>query len=89
MRMDASNQTVFLDAAFTPLYTNSEAESARAVLRKFQEAVITIIAQDEEQRFWKHLLPTFAELSFVEPQGKLLSVRCSSRRETCADSFTN
>ena len=61
IRMDVSNQTVFLDAAFIPLCAGSGLGSVQAVLRTCQEDVMMIQMQDEEQRFWKHLLPTYAE----------------------------
>jgi hypothetical protein len=55
VRADVSNQSVLIDAALIPIHDGMEREHNLFI------GAVTLRVQDEEARFWKHLLPAFAE----------------------------
>ncbi|KAH4179419.1 MYND-type zinc finger protein samB [Parastagonospora nodorum] len=61
VRMDVSNQTVFLDAAIIQLHAKTGPEIARSTSSLYGQTVIVLTADKNEVPFWLHLLPTFAE----------------------------
>jgi len=61
IRMDLSNQTVFLDAAVIPMLNTLAKECTAAVEGLADTDMVTFIVSDQEALFWKHLLPAFAE----------------------------
>ncbi|KAI4710068.1 hypothetical protein J4E89_005300 [Alternaria sp. Ai002NY15] len=61
IRMDLSNQTVFLDAAVIPMLNTLPKECRAAVEEIADTDMVTLKVSDQEALFWKHLLPAFAE----------------------------
>lgn len=61
VRMDVSNQTVFLDAAIIPLHAKTGADVARSMSSLYGQNLVVLTADKNEVPFWLHLLPTFAE----------------------------
>ncbi|KAF1944977.1 hypothetical protein EJ02DRAFT_509908 [Clathrospora elynae] len=61
VRMDVSNQTVFIDAAFIPFHSGPEMKRVGALLGTRSEGVVGIKMKDDEVAFWKYILPAFAE----------------------------
>lgn len=61
VRMDVSNQTVFLDAAIIPIHAKTDPDVAQSMLSLSVQNVVVLTADKNEVPFWLHLLPTFAE----------------------------
>jgi hypothetical protein len=62
VRMDVSNQTVFLDAAIIPCYPETSTDIDRIVLCTMcDQKIVPLEIEPREIRFWFHLLPTFVE----------------------------
>jgi len=61
IRMDLSNQTVFLDAAVISMLNILPKECTAAVEGLADADMVTFKVSDQEALFWKHLLPAFAE----------------------------
>jgi hypothetical protein len=61
IRMDLSNQTVFLDAASIPILKILPTGFLAAMEKIPQTGAVTFKASAQEALFWKHLLPAFAE----------------------------
>ncbi|KAI8932270.1 hypothetical protein NX059_010471 [Plenodomus lindquistii] len=61
VRMDVSNQTTLLDAAFFPHQGGPEILTVDNILQGRGKTYIGIKVQKDEASFWKHLLPAFAE----------------------------
>lgn len=61
LRMDVSNQTVFLDAAAVLVHSGIEAEYHKYT-DKYSKVDYCVVNLDEDETpFWKYLLPMFAE----------------------------
>ncbi|KAI4676515.1 uncharacterized protein J4E88_007433 [Alternaria novae-zelandiae] len=61
IRMDLSNQTVFLDAAVIAMLNTLPKECTAAVEGLADMDMVGFKVSDQEALFWKHLLPAFAE----------------------------
>ncbi|KAF1967994.1 hypothetical protein BU23DRAFT_602460 [Bimuria novae-zelandiae CBS 107.79] len=61
LRMDLSNQTVFLDAAVVLLHSGNEAGYQNTVQKFWKMPSVVVQIDDDEAPFWKQLLPLFAE----------------------------
>jgi hypothetical protein len=61
VRMDVSNQSVLMDAALVPFPLGKEMMQLAFLLAKQGENVGEIYSDEDEVKFWKHLLPAFAE----------------------------
>lgn len=61
IRMDLSNQTIFLDAAAISSHSTAP-EIADKISKAFKgEKVVDVKLEVDHERFWRHLLPAFAE----------------------------
>ncbi|KAI4672937.1 uncharacterized protein J4E78_001440 [Alternaria triticimaculans] len=61
VRMDLSNQTLLVDAAYVPFHTSADMAPLAAVLAARRDDAVGIKMKEDEVAFWKHLLPGFAE----------------------------
>jgi hypothetical protein len=61
VRLDVANQSVLIDAAVVPFYAGPELEHIRMLLAMCSEKEMGMKLEYKEARFWKHLLPAFAE----------------------------
>jgi hypothetical protein len=61
VRMDVSNQTVFLDVAIVPYFPSTDKDIGTALTTMEDTKFVYIMADDKETPFWLRLLPTFVE----------------------------
>jgi hypothetical protein len=61
VRMDVSNQTVFLDVAIVPYLPSTDKDIGTALTTMEDTKIVSIMADDKETPFWLQLLPTFVE----------------------------
>lgn len=61
LRMDISNQTVFLDTAAIMIHSGNGTEYQNVMYNAAQSSYCVVKIDENEAPFWKHLLPLFAE----------------------------
>jgi hypothetical protein len=59
--MDIPNQSVLVDVALVLFHLGVEMKQLALLLGKRSESMISILMKEDEVKFWKHLLPAFAE----------------------------
>jgi hypothetical protein len=59
--LDVANQSVLMDAALVSLHNSPDTKKAFSDFHPGKEQTVFIKIREDEHRFWKHLLPAFAE----------------------------